>query len=422
MEPNEPVSDKATATPEETQGVQLGDATPLESAPESPASEEAQPDESVLSMEERNIMNSPNIAAPTTGPSEEEIAEKKHQEEMAKLDELKPLVNETLIDDGKSMERKKRLPLVVTLIIVAIIAVAGIAGVLLYTSQPKPQKDIPQAVIVYTEEVKVAVDSRLKNAYSEVANSITNFENITVNDIDYREASEALNNKKNDLVISEDYTLESTDPSSYNVKVTPFLNDAIVAIASPDFYLDNLSFEDIAKITTRQVTDWNEIAVDASSEETELSPRPIHHYQAPDEYIVYDMNRKITEERDSVKFNEAATDMASLIDNIANDKDGIAFVYLSSLSVDDLNKIKVLDLEGVSATNDNVADASYALTIKYYIISNKNLEEDSVPAAYIESLKSSNGNTSGMKVPIVTEEPVEPDCKSESTDDAETKC
>ena len=139
MEPNEPVTDKAPETPEEDQGVQLGDATPLESESESSTTEEkSSHNDSVLSIEQRNIMNSPNIAAPTTGPSEEEIAEQKHKEEMAKLDELKPLVSETLIDNGSSMERQKRRPLVITLIIVAVIVIVGVAGVLWFTKQKQP--------------------------------------------------------------------------------------------------------------------------------------------------------------------------------------------------------------------------------------------------------------------------------------------
>lgn len=402
MEPNDPATDKVTETPEQDQGVQLGDATPLESEPDlQEADEKPAIDESALSIEERNIRNSPNIAAPTTGPTEEEIAERKHQEEMAKLDEIKPIVNETLIDNGSSMERKKRRPLVITFVIVAILAIAGIAGVMLFTNKEKPTKEIKTPVIHYTEEVKVGVDSRVKTAFDEVAGTISNFEKITATTPENNVFStKLLADKQYDLLITTNYEEgiidPGEDPTYVPITVTPFLNDAIVLIANKDLPLSSIKSTDVSDIYGGTISSWTAIE-GVEYEEEEPADHTIKQYYTDDNALAMDIYKYVTTNPRQSSIEESAEDTAAVVEKVSEDIDGIAFVRLSELTVDMLNTIKLLDVDSTTASNDTVSDASYPYTIRYYIISLSNLDENSVPAAYLTSLTDNAGNSSTMK-------------------------
>ena len=412
MEPNEPVTDKATEAPEEDQGVQLGDATPLESEPESPESSESsegteeQPkiDESVLSIEQRNIMNSPNIAAPTTGPSEEEIAEQKRQEELAKLDELKPLVAETLIDNGSSMERKKRRPLVVALIIVAVVVLVGMAGVFIFSNQKQPTKDIKTPVIHYTEEVKVGVDSRIKAAFEEVAGTINNFEKVTsATPKNNAFPTRLLSNGTYDLFITRNYEENIVDPGEdptyVDITVTPFLNDAIVVIVNKDLPLESITSAEASQLFTGDLDTWNSFAgISYGEEQTET--QAVSRYHIQDKYLKIDTQFIVTGGDNPYGSGEDVDDTAMAVNKIAEDANGVAFVRRSDLTTDMLNTVKMLSIDTVTPSNDTIADASYPYTIRYYIVNLSSLANDSVPIAYRDALLEKANNSSTMRKSI----------------------
>ena len=403
MEPNDQPADKTTETPESErdQGIQVGDAAPLESEAEQSGELDggdievaAEKDESMLSLEERNIRNSPNIAAPTTGPTEEEIAEKKREEEIKKLDELEPIVNETLIDNGKSMERKKRRPLVITLIVIAVLVVAGVAGVVLYANQKKPQKDIPAPVITYTDEVKVGVDARLKSAFDEVSSNISNFEAITATTPENNVFStELLTKKEYDLLLTADYEANIVDPGEdptyVSVNKTPFLNDAIVAIV-------------------------NQEGEEAASTE----PAPINMSFMVDGNFERDLFGATGQQPSSAVLEKGTEESISFfVSKVNEDKYSIAFVRRSDLTEEMTNKVKIIKINDITASDETIADASYPLTLKYFIIASLDLEDESVSDMYRKALLDASFTPNGFVRPLVVDEGV--DCEDGETDCAE---
>ena len=441
MEPNDQPADKTTETPESErdQGIQVGDAAPLESEAEQSGELDggdievaAEKDESMLSLEERNIRNSPNIAAPTTGPTEEEIAEKKREEEIKKLDELEPIVNETLIDNGKSMERKKRRPLVITLIVIAVLVVAGVAGVVLYANQKKPQKDIPAPVITYTDEVKVGVDARLKSAFDEVSSNISNFEAITATTPENNVFStELLTKKEYDLLLTADYEANIVDPGEdptyVSVNKTPFLNDAIVAIVNQDATVDELTSAQIADIVSGKAVYWTDLTGESTvdSEEGEegeeaasTEPAPINMSFMVDGNFERDLFGATGQQPSSAVLEKGTEESISFfVSKVNEDKYSIAFVRRSDLTEEMTNKVKIIKINDITASDETIADASYPLTLKYFIIASLDLEDESVSDMYRKALLDASFTPNGFVRPLVVDEGV--DCEDGETDCAE---
>ena len=436
MEPNDQPADKTTETPEseQDQGIQVGDAAPLESEAEQSGELDggdievaAEKDESMLSLEERNIRNSPNIAAPTTGPTEEEIAEKKHEEEIEKLDELKPIVNETLIDDGKSMERKKRRPLVIAFIVIAVLVIAGVAGVMFYTNQKKPQKDIPAPVITYTDEVKVGVDARLKSAFDEVSSNISNFEAITATTPENNVFStELLTKKEYDLLLTADYEANIVDPGEdptyVSVNKTPFLNDAIVAIVNQDATVDELTSAQIADIVSGKAVYWTDLTGESTTDGEEgeevipTEPAPINLSFMVDGYFERDLFSATGQQPSSAVLEKGTEESISFfVSKVNEDKYSIAFVRRSDLTEEMTDKVKIIKIDTIAASDETIADASYPLTLKYFIIASRNLEDESVSDMYRKALLDTSFTPNGFVRPSVADEGV--DCE-----DAETDC
>ena len=435
MEPNDQPADKTTETPEseQDQGVQVGDAAPLESEAEQNGELNGgdievadEKDESMLSLEERNIRNSPNIAAPTTGPTEEEIAAKKREEEIKKLDELKPIVNETLIDNGKSMERKKRRPLVIAFIVIAVLMIAGVAGVMFYTNQKKPQKDIPAPVITYTDEVKVGVDARLKSAFDEVSSNISNFEAITATTPENNVFStELLTKKEYDLLLTADYEANIVDPGEdptyVSVNKTPFLNDAIVAIVNQDAAVDELTSAQIADIVSGKAVYWTDLTgesiVDGEDDEEVAStePAPINLGFMVDGYFERDLFSATGQLPSSAVLEKGTEESISFfVSKVNEDKYSIAFVRRSDLTEEMADKVKIIKIDNITASDETIADASYPLTLKYFIIASRDLEDESVSDMYRKALLDASFTPNGFVRPSVADEGV--DCEDTETD------
>jgi len=419
MEPNDQPADKTTETPEseQDQGIQVGDAAPLESEAEQSGELDggdievaAEKDESMLSLEERNIRNSPNIAAPTTGPTEEEIAEKKHEEEIKKLDELKPIVNETLIDNGKSMERKKRRPLVIAFIVIAVLMIAGVAG-----------------VITYTDEVKVGVDARLKSAFDEVSSNIANFEAITATTPENNVFStELLTKKEYDLLLTADYEANIVDPGEdptyVSVNKTPFLNDAIVAIVNQDAAVDELTSAQIADIVSGKAVYWTDLAGESTTDGEEgeevvsTEPAPINLGFMVDGYFERDLFSATGQQPSSAVLEKGTEESISFfVSKVNEDKYSIAFVRRSDLTEEMTDKVKIIKIDNITASDETIADASYPLTLKYFIIASRDLEDESVSDMYRKALLDASFTPNGFVRPSVADEGV--DCE-----DAETDC
>ena len=436
MEPNDQPADKTTETPEseQDQGVQVGDAAPLESEAEQNGELNGgdievadEKDESMLSLEERNIRNSPNIAAPTTGPTEEEIAAKKREEEIKKLDELKPIVNETLIDNGKSMERKKRRPLVIAFIVIAVLMIAGVAGVMFYTNQKKPQKDIPAPVITYTDEVKVGVDARLKSAFDEVSSNIANFEAIKATTPENNVFStELLTKKEYDLLLTADYEANIVDPGEdptyVSVNKTPFLNDAIVAIVNQDAAVDELTSAQIADIVSGKAVYWTDLtgesAVDGEDNEEVAStePAPINLGFMVDGYFERDLFSATGQQPSSAVLEKGTEESISFfVSKVNEDKYSIAFVRRSDLTEEMTDKVKIIKIDNITASDETIADASYPLTLKYFIIASRDLEDESVSDMYRKALLDASFTPNGFVRPSVVDEGV-------NCEDGETDC
>ena len=436
MEPNDQPADKTTETPEseQDQGVQVGDAAPLESEAEQNGELNGgdievadEKDESMLSLEERNIRNSPNIAAPTTGPTEEEIAAKKREEEIKKLDELKPIVNETLIDNGKSMERKKRRPLVIAFIVIAVLMIAGVAGVMFYTNQKKPQKDIPAPVITYTDEVKVGVDARLKSAFDEVSSNIANFEAIKATTPENNVFStELLTKKEYDLLLTADYEANIVDPGEdptyVSVNKTPFLNDAIVAIVNQDAAVDELTSAQIADIVSGKAVYWTDLTgesiVDGEDDEEVAStePAPINLGFMVDGYFERDLFSTTGQQPSSAVLEKGTEENISFfVSKVNEDKYSIAFVRRSDLTEEMTDKVKIIKIDNITASDETIADASYPLTLKYFIIASRDLEDESVSDMYRKALLDASFTPNGFVRPSVVDEGV-------NCEDGETDC
>lgn len=436
MEPNDQPADKTTETPEseQDQGVQVGDAAPLKSEAEQNGELNGgdievadEKDESMLSLEERNIRNSPNIAAPTTGPTEEEIAAKKREEEIKKLDELKPIVNETLIDNGKSMERKKRRPLVIAFIVIAVLMIAGVAGVMFYTNQKKPQKDIPAPVITYTDEVKVGVDARLKSAFDEVSSNIANFEAIKATTPENNVFStELLTKKEYDLLLTADYEANIVDPGEdptyVSVNKTPFLNDAIVAIVNQDAAVDELTSAQIADIVSGKAVYWTDLtgesAVDGEDNEEVAStePAPINLGFMVDGYFERDLFSATGQQPSSAVLEKGTEESISFfVSKVNEDKYSIAFVRRSDLTEEMTDKVKIIKIDNITASDETIADASYPLTLKYFIIASRDLEDESVSDMYRKALLDASFTPNGFVRPSVVDEGV-------NCEDGETDC
>ncbi|MBQ8157183.1 substrate-binding domain-containing protein [Candidatus Saccharibacteria bacterium] len=356
-----------------------------QSKPEAP-----QGDPSSASLEQRNIQRSPNIVAAPTGPSPEELAERKAAEERAKLDELTPIVNQTLIDDGKSMEKKHRRPFIIALVIVLLLAAAMGAGLyfLEFYNKEGRQADIP--LVQYKDEVKIAVDQILQTKYELITSQITNFEKLNSTEIsDSVQALTELTSGRYDLLLAKQQDLSAEQATQ--ISVTPFLNDAFVVIANQENSLDGLSLAQLKEIYSGALQNWPATEVASATAEQALTV-----YASTERQTNLDVFAAL--QLDGTELTATLSD--DVIESVASDSSAIAVVAYSRLTADQMNTIKILALDDVMPSVDTIGDASYPLSQQYALYSRSNVQE-SAAAAFSEALISYRSYQGGYIEPIV---------------------
>jgi hypothetical protein len=123
---------------------------------------------------------------------------------------------------------------------------------------------------------------------------------------------------------------------------------------------------------------------------------------------------------DTIPFNESRNSDVYLeheasVSKVNEDKYSIAFVRRSDLTEEMTDKVKIIKIDTITASDETIADASYPLTLKYFIIASRNLEDESVSDMYRKALLDTSFTPNGFVRPSVADEGV--DCE-----DAETDC
>ncbi|MBR6753338.1 MAG: substrate-binding domain-containing protein [Clostridia bacterium] len=184
-----------------------------------------------------------------------------------------------------------------------------------------------------------------------------------------------------------DEELEMAKNAGVELEVVPFCYDAFVFLVNGENDVDGLTMEEIRSIYSGQTYSWDQVG--------STSFDPIIAYQRPKnsgsqtamENMVMKGLRFVAVEENYV--SDGMSDLVQQIGDYSNSRQSLGYsflYYLNNLYVNE--NIKVLAVDGVYPSTENLQNGTYPLTANYYAVY---LKGDTEAEAFVQWLLSDEG-------------------------------
>ena len=209
-------------------------------------------------------------------------------------------------------------------------------------------------------------------------NTITAFDRLIYNYVVDGQLDEGMREFDVDMVFgarpSKGQMADASD-AGVDVRVTPIGREAFVFFVEPDNPVTNLSADEIRRIYSGEITNWAEVG--GKNEKILAFQRPENSgSQTMMQYFMGDTPLKKPETYETVG------PMEGIVKNVAqyNNERG-ALGYSFRYFVEDLsqeNDVRVLSVDGVQPTLENIENGSYPLTVDLCVITRENEQNENV--------------------------------------------
>ena len=255
---------------------------------------------------------------------------------------------------------------------------------------------------IFTVENFPKIDAPL--ATQPLTNAIyRNFTGIDV-DIDTLDYSNThpgyirlIDGEKDLIVVTE----PSEDEQNYakekgvELEIIPVVREGFVFFVNEDNPVDNLTFEQIQKIYTGEITNWSEVG--GPDKEIRAFQRNLNSGSQTGMLSLVMKGLKLKE---PVKEDRIGT-MIDIVNEVADYDNGLnsigySYYYYATTMYDDIDKdvadrIKLLGVDGVKPNYDTIKDETYPIKTAYYIVMRKNEPEGSPARKLAEAMLSERG-------------------------------
>ena len=199
-------------------------------------------------------------------------------------------------------------------------------------------------------------------------------------------------NGDTDLILTtypSEEELKLAKSKGVELEIVPIVKDAFVFFVNENNLVDNLTLEQIQGIYTGKINKWNEIG--GINEK-------IIAYQKPEntesQKGMLELVMKSNEMRDPVTETIAlnGVEIIDVISDYENTKNAIGYSfsnYYKKMYTTD--SMKILSVNGIKPTYENIQTGLYELQTTYYAIVRKNIESNSNTQKLIEAMKSERG-------------------------------
>ena len=159
-------------------------------------------------------------------------------------------------------------------------------------------------------------------------------------------------------------------------EITAIGADALVFICSKDNPVQNLSMAQIKDIYSGNITNWSQVGG---------KDAPMAAYQRNRDsgsHTLFDKLINLGDQLVEPPKDQQIESMIGLLEAIAdydNSENALGYTvyyYLTNMESDKLNNAKILAVDGVDPTNQNIATGKYTLVNDFYVAIPKNLPED----------------------------------------------
>lgn len=249
----------------------------------------------------------------------------------------------------------------------------------LFSEEDYPNVESIMATLPLAEEFK---SNFIKTDINEVEVKHSKLNNAYTN----------LINGKTDLILGTYPTDEEkklAESKGIELEIIPVAKDAFVFFVNKDNPIENLTLNQIQNIYSGKIKSWKEVG----GEETTIKAfqRPQNSESQKGMLKLVMQGIKMLEPIKETITGEVA-DIIDVISDYDNDKNaiGYSYYYYSKLMYTNEN-IKLLSVNGIKPTYDNIKTGLYNLQTEYYAIIRKNEQENSDVRKLLNAMISEEG-------------------------------
>lgn len=190
-----------------------------------------------------------------------------------------------------------------------------------------------------------------------------------------------------------DIGLSSRDLKSeeaQNLNATVIAIDGIAMIANPQNSVSDLTIEQIAKIYTGEVTNWNEVGGNDA---------PIVLIGREAASGTRDGFESITKTKDKCQYTQELTSTGDVVQTVSSNPNAIGYASLASVK----DTVKLLSVEGVTPTNETIQNGTYKIQRDFVFVTPKNKQLSEAAQAFMDYASSAEADemiTKAGAVPV----------------------
>lgn len=206
-----------------------------------------------------------------------------------------------------------------------------------------------------------------------------------------------INDEVDLIVVTEpsEEELELAKEKGVELEVIPVVKEGFVFYVNGKNPVKSLTIEQIQKIYTGEITNWNDVG--GNNEKIRPFQRPENSGSQTGMYSLVMKDKKIMEplKEDLVDTMFAIINLVSDYDNGSNSI-GYSYYYYATTMYDTMDseaadRIRLLNVNGIEPNYETIKNNSYPLNTAYYIVINKNEPKDSNVRKLVEAMLSDRG-------------------------------
>lgn len=156
--------------------------------------------------------------------------------------------------------------------------------------------------------------------------------------------------------------------------------DGIVIVVNNNNTVSDLTLEQIAKIYTGEITNWNQVG--GKDGQIVLIGREAGSGTR-------DGFESITETKDKCKYRQELTSTGDVITTVSQNPNAIGYASLSAVS----SKIKAITVGGVAATEETVRNGTYVVQRPFVLVTKTDAELSAAAQAFFDYITSSDASS-----------------------------
>lgn len=301
------------------------------------------------------------------------------------------------------MEKNKRIINILLVIIVILVLVACVLGYIYFTKEktkpiidPEEKKAIQNQEKIFSLENYPKIDGStvtLPLAEAFKANFTgTDIKDVNVSHSKTHNAYVNLINGDTDLILvtapSEDEKKLSKE-KGVEFEIVPIVKDAFVFFVNTDNPVENLTLEQIQNIYSGDIKNWKDVG--GENERILAYQRPENSGSQSGMLELVMKGKKMMKPLTET-VSQTMEDIIDVISDYSNGKNAIGYsyyYYATQMYTND--KMKMLAVNGIDPTYENIKTGLYELQTQYYAVIRRNEEQNSETRKLLNAMKSERG-------------------------------